>query len=190
MTKLFLCKFLPGNRDSNVGLESILDITMLITVDRHSNYGCPENRLFSIIIVCVSLPVTDRLLVAPCPTVGDEHLDLGVGEEGGLGEPGREQDIVRSVRHISLPLPDDLLMVSLSVAVYTHVQHLGISYQVLGLSNRSQVIYTYVSSKNITDMSEVMDRGTVRIQHIFCHLAGEGRELGLDHDVGDPRRYF
>ena len=37
-----------------------------------------------------------------------------------------------------------------------------------------------------TDFSEVNDGGTVSIEQLLGHLAGVGRELGFDHDVGDP----
>ena len=39
-----------------------------------------------------------------------EHLDVPVGQEGGLGQPGGDEDIVRGVRHLSLPLPDHFLL--------------------------------------------------------------------------------
>ena len=62
--------------------------------------------------------VTDCLLETTGPSVGDEEPDLGVGKEGGLGEPGGEEDIVRSIRHLSLPLPHHSLLQSRGIGMY------------------------------------------------------------------------
>ena len=56
--------------------------------------------------------MTDCLLVAPGPTVGDEHHDIAVSQQGGLRQPGGDQDVLRSLGHRDLPLPDHFLLQS------------------------------------------------------------------------------
>ena len=54
--------------------------------------------------------MADGLLETAGPAVRDEELELRVGEERGLGQPGREEDIVRDIGHVSLPLPHNSLL--------------------------------------------------------------------------------
>ena len=54
--------------------------------------------------------MADCLLVAAGSTVSDEQDDIAVSQQGGLGQPGGDQDVVRGVRHLRLPLPDHFLL--------------------------------------------------------------------------------
>ena len=54
--------------------------------------------------------MTNSLLDAPRPAVADEELDVGVSQEGGLGQPGGGQHVLWGVRHRQLPLPDHFLL--------------------------------------------------------------------------------
>ena len=41
-----------------------------------------------------------------------------------------------------------------------------------------------------TDFYDVVDGGTVSIQHLVGHPTGEGWVIGLEHDVSDPGGNF
>ena len=56
--------------------------------------------------------MADCLLVAASSTVSDEQDDIAVSQQGGLGQPGGDQNVLRSVGHRHLPLPDYFLLQS------------------------------------------------------------------------------
>ena len=56
--------------------------------------------------------MADCLLVAPGSAMSDEQDDVAVSQEGGLRQPGGDQNILRGVRHRDLPLPDHFLLQS------------------------------------------------------------------------------
>ena len=56
--------------------------------------------------------MTDCLLVAAGSTVSDEQDDIAVSQQGGLGQPRGDQNVLRSVGHLHLPLPDHFLLQS------------------------------------------------------------------------------
>ena len=56
--------------------------------------------------------MTDCLLVAAGSTVSDEQDDIAVSQEGGLGQPRGDKNVLRSVGHLHLPLPDHFLLQS------------------------------------------------------------------------------